>query len=154
MAEGLYHNRLFELASDITPFQNLALDASGEKISRLCGSKVFVAISVDESGAITQIDMDIKACVLGQASAGIFAKYGVGASFDEVVSARDALNAMLKTDGPPPQGRFWELRYLHSVADFPPRHASVLLVFDAAVQAFEKITTTKGDEDDSKYCRA
>jgi NifU-like protein involved in Fe-S cluster formation len=44
---------------------------------------------------------------------------------------------MLRSGGPPPEGRFWELRHLEAVRDYPPRHASTLLVFEAAVAAIE-----------------
>ena len=45
---------------------------------------------------------------------------------------------MLKEGGPPPEGRFWELRHLEPVADYPPRHASTLLAFEAAVAAIDE----------------
>ena len=45
---------------------------------------------------------------------------------------------MLKEGGPPPEGRFWELRHLEPVADYPPRHTSTMLAFEAAVAAIEE----------------
>jgi NifU-like protein involved in Fe-S cluster formation len=45
---------------------------------------------------------------------------------------------MLKEGGPPPSGRFWELRHLEGVRDYPARHASTMLAFDAAVDALEQ----------------
>jgi len=44
----------------------------------------------------------------------------------------------LKERGAPPEGRFWELRHLQGVKDYPPRHASTMLAFDAAVEACEQ----------------
>jgi NifU-like protein involved in Fe-S cluster formation len=44
---------------------------------------------------------------------------------------------MLKDKGPPPDNLFWELRYLQAVAEYPPRHASALLAFDAALEAID-----------------
>jgi NifU-like protein involved in Fe-S cluster formation len=46
---------------------------------------------------------------------------------------------MLKQAGPPPAGRFWELRHLEGVRDYPSRHASTLLAFEAAAEAAEQI---------------
>ena len=55
----------------------------------------------------------------------------------EIAAARDALRAMLSAGAAPPQGRFWELRHLEGVRDYPPRHASTALAFEAAVAAAE-----------------
>ena len=53
------------------------------------------------------------------------------------MTARDDLFAMLKNGAQPPQGKFWELRHLQAVADYPIRHTSTMLAFDAAVSALE-----------------
>ena len=50
-------------------------------------------------------------------------------------SARDALRAMLKEGGPPPEGRFADLAMLAPVKDYPPRHASTMLAFEATADA-------------------
>ena len=81
--------------------------------------------------------MDPKACALGQAATSILAEHAVGATVLEIRAARDALRAMLKDGAPPPEGRFWELRHLEPVADYPPRHVSTLLAFEAAVAAID-----------------
>lgn len=133
----LYHNRILELAASIAHVGRLA-DAEGSvlKVSRVCGSTVNVDLKLDEAGErVLAIAVDPKACALGQAATSILAEHAVGASVDEIVAARDALHAMLKDGAPPPQGRFWELRHLEPVADYPPRHASTLLAFEAAVAA-------------------
>ena len=135
----LYHNRILELAAGIPHVGNLA-DAEGSslKVSRVCGSTVQVDIQLDETGeVIKEIAVDPKACALGQAATAILAENAVGAPIVEIIAARDALKAMLKEGGPPPEGRFWELRHLEAVADYPPRHTSTMLAFEAAVAAIE-----------------
>jgi NifU-like protein involved in Fe-S cluster formation len=47
--------------------------------------------------------------------------------------------AMLKEGGPPPGGKWADLAWLAPVRDYPPRHASTLLVFDAVVEALDRI---------------
>ena len=42
---------------------------------------------------------------------------------------------MLKTGGPAPEGRFVDLKALEPVKDYPARHASTLLAFEAAAEA-------------------
>jgi NifU-like protein involved in Fe-S cluster formation len=59
----------------------------------------------------------------------------IGASVQELEAARDALSGMLKAGGPAPQGRFADLAVLEVVKDYPARHASTLLAFEAAVEA-------------------
>lgn len=136
----LYHNRILELAAGI-PHVGRLPDAEGSvlKVSRVCGSTVNVDVKLDPAGErVTEIAVDPKACALGQATTSILAEHAVGATITEIRAARDALRAMLKDGAPPPEGRFWELRHLEPVADYPPRHVSTLLAFDAAVAAIEE----------------
>jgi NifU-like protein involved in Fe-S cluster formation len=135
----LYHNRILELAAGIPNLGRLP-DAEGTslKVSRVCGSTVNVDVALDAAGErVVAIAVDPKACALGQAATSILAEHAVGATVAEIRAARDALRAMLKDGAPPPGGLFWELRHLEPVADYPPRHASTLLAFDAAVAAID-----------------
>lgn len=141
----LYHNRVLELAADI-PNVGVLSDAHGSatKVSRICGSTVRVDIKLDASGEqVSDIAVDPKACALGQAATSILSEHAVGASVSEIQAARDALAAMLKEGGAPPRGRFWELRHLEGVRDYPPRHASTLLAFEAALAAIETARTMR-----------
>lgn len=141
----LYHNRVLELAADI-PNVGALSDAHGSatKVSRICGSTVRVDIKLDASGEqVSDIAVDPKACALGQAATSILSEHAVGASVSEIQAARDALAAMLKEGGAPPRGRFWELRHLEGVRDYPPRHASTLLAFEAALAAIETARTMR-----------
>ena len=140
MAVDLYHNRVLELASEIPHLGALdAPEASVEKLSRICGSTVRVDIVLDEAGThVEAIAVEPKACALGQAATSVLARNAMGAPVAEIVAARDALKAMLKEGGAPPEGRFWELRHLAGVADYPPRHTSTMLAFEAAVAAINE----------------
>lgn len=136
--DGLYHSRVLELAADISRVGRLAAPmGSSTKVSRVCGSTVTVDLDLKD-GKIADLGMDVEACALGQAAAAILAKNGVGASVEEIVAARDGLKAMIKEGAPPPEGRFWELRHLEGVRDYPPRHTSTMLAFEAAVAAIEQ----------------
>lgn len=139
----LYHNRVLELAADIPNVGALAdADGSATKVARICGSTVKVDVKLDEKGqAVTEIAVDPKACALGQAATAILSENAVGASYDELVAARDQLRAMLKEGGPAPKGRFWELRHLEGVRDYPPRHGSTILAFEAILEAIEDART-------------
>ncbi|MDZ4761004.1 MAG: iron-sulfur cluster assembly scaffold protein [Alphaproteobacteria bacterium] len=135
----LYHNRVLELAADI-PNAGRLTDPGGSslKVSRICGSTATVEVKLDAEGRIAEIAVEPRACALGQAAASILARGAVGKSLAEIKAARDALKAMLKEGAEPPSGDFWELRHLAPVRDYPPRHASTMLAFEAAVEAMER----------------
>ena len=142
MTADLYHNRVLELAGNIPQVGRLdAPDASAHKVSRICGSEVTVDLKIDpETGTISEIGVWPKACALGQATTSILAANAVGATPAEIIAARDGLRDMLKTEAPPPEGRFWEVRHLQGVKDYPQRHQSTLLPFEAAVAALESLS--------------
>jgi NifU-like protein involved in Fe-S cluster formation len=135
----LYHNRVLELAADIPHAGRLA-DPQGSslKVSRVCGSTVAVDVNLDAEGRIAEIGVEPKACALGQAATSILASHAIGRSLEEIETARDALKAMLKDGAEPPQGEFWELRHLQPVRDYPPRHTSTMLAFEAAAEAMRE----------------
>ena len=135
MIDDLYSARILKLAANMPRAGRLASPgATSEKVSRLCGSKVVVDI-VMAGGEVADFAQDVRACALGQASAAILGEHVVGASAEDLVAARDALRAMLKSGAQPPQGRFADLAVLAQVRDFPARHASTLLAFEAAAEA-------------------
>lgn len=141
----LYHNRVLELAAEIPHLGTLAnAEATVEKVSRICGSTVRVDIKLNTAGThVEAIAVDPKACALGQAATSILAEHAPGAAIEEIIAARDSLKAMLKDGAEPPEGRFWELRHLQGVADYPPRHTSTLLAFEAAVAAISEALTAR-----------
>lgn len=133
----LYHPRIFELAGDIARVGRLAApQGTATKVSKVCGSEVTVDVRLD-GDTIADFAIEVEACALGQASAAVLAQHAVGATVSEIAAARDALFAMLKQDGPPPAGRFWELRHLEGVRAYPQRHTSVLLAWEATLAAVE-----------------
>lgn len=146
MAGDLYHNRVLELAADIPNVGSLEhADGHAHKVSRVCGSEVTVEIRLAEDGeTISAIAVDSKACALGAATLSILSEHAVGATISEVRAARDALRAMLKEGATPPEGRFWELRHLAGVADYPQRHMSTMLAFEAAVAAIDHALEKRG----------
>ncbi|MBL8544204.1 MAG: iron-sulfur cluster assembly scaffold protein [Hyphomonadaceae bacterium] len=136
--DDLYHPRIMELAADIPHVGRLdAPDGAATKVSRVCGSVVTVELKLKD-GVVSEIAVHPKACALGQAATGVLAMHAIGATPAEIRQARDGLRAMLKEGGPPPAGRFWELRHLEGVRDYPPRHASTMLAFDAACEALDQ----------------
>ncbi|WP_209503969.1 MULTISPECIES: iron-sulfur cluster assembly scaffold protein [unclassified Ruegeria] len=131
----LYSGRILALAADIPYLERLEdPDATVKKRSPLCGSTVTVDIKVRD-GQISAFGQDVKACALGQASASVVGDAIIGASRAQVEAARDQLAAMLKTGGPAPDAPFDGLEVLMPARDYKNRHASILLVLDAAAEA-------------------
>lgn len=140
MIDDLYSARILGLVANIPRAGRLAApDASAEKTAKLCGSRIVVDVTVRD-GKVADFAQDVAACALGQASAAILGARVVGADLSEIELARDALRAMLKSGGPPPEGRFAELAVLEPVKDYPARHASTLLAFEATVEAVRMAT--------------
>ena len=98
-----------------------------------------------KDGAVVDFGMEAKACALGQAAASIVARNIIGARAEDVCRLREKMRAMLKEGGDPPHqdaalgARWKDLESLVSIRDYPQRHASVLLVFEAACACVEAV---------------
>jgi len=135
----LYSQRILALAGSLEAGSRLpAPDATVKKTSRICGSSVEVDLVV-ENGVVSAYGHEVEACALGQTSAAVMANHIMGATPAELRALRDTMRAMLKQNGPPPDGRWDDLKYLQPVREFPPRHASTMLVFEAVVACLDQI---------------
>jgi NifU-like protein involved in Fe-S cluster formation len=135
----LYSQKILELAANAVQPPRLAdADASARKVSRVCGSLIEVDLIVRD-GVITGYGHHLSACALGQTSAAVVAREIVGTRAAEFLQLRDQMHAMLKENGPVPEGKWSDLAYLEPVREYKARHMSTLLVFDAVVEALEKI---------------
>lgn len=138
MIDDLYSAKILKLAANMPRAGRLdAPDGTSEKISKLCGSRIVVDVKV-KGGEVVDFAQEVKACALGQAAAAILGENVVGAKLDEIETARDQLRSMLKSGGPAPSGRFKDLAVLAPVKDYPQRHASTLLAFEAAADAVRR----------------
>ena len=136
MIDELYSARILSLAANLPHSGRLAEpQGTGERVAKLCGSKAIVDITLDAEGRIADFAQDVKACALGQAAAGVLGESVIGASLDEIETARDAMLAMLKSGGEGPVGRFEGLRALKLVAGYPARHASTMVAIEATLDA-------------------
>ncbi|KKC36603.1 nitrogen fixation protein NifU [Devosia epidermidihirudinis] len=135
----LYSQKILDLAGNaVQPGRLAHADASARKVSRVCGSVIEVDVVVRD-GMIAEYGHEISACALGQTSAAVVAREVIGTPIGEFRSLRDSMHAMLKDNGAPPTGKWSDLAYLEPVREYRARHMSTLLVFDAVVEALEKI---------------
>lgn len=139
MLDDIYNKQILTFAGSIPRLGRLdSPDATATAHSRLCGSTVTVDLKMD-GDVVTDFAHEVKACALGQASSSIMARNVVGAHADELREVRETMRKMLKENGPPPEGRFGELKFLEPVRDYKARHASTMLTFDAVVDAIGQI---------------
>lgn len=143
MLEDLYNERILQHAANIPRTERLAdPQASARKESRLCGSRVTVDLSLRD-GVVSDYGQEVKACVLGQCSASLMGQTVIGQTPEQLRQVRDAMRAMLKEEGPAPQGDWAELEILRPAIGYRSRHASILLPFDAVVAALDEIEASR-----------
>ena len=136
MIDDLYSARILSLAANLPHSGRLAApQGTAERVAKLCGSRATVDVVLDDEGRIRDFAQAVKACALGQAAAGVVGESVLGASASEILEARDAMLAMLKSGGDGPEGRFEGLRVLKQVADYPARHASTMVALEATLDA-------------------
>jgi len=143
MLDDVYNAKILELAGNIPRIGRLDRpDASARAHSRLCGSTVTVDVKMDD-GRVSDFAHEVKACALGQSSSSIMARTIIGSTPEELRSVRQTMHKMLKENGPPPNGRWADLKFLEPVRDYKARHASTMLTFDAVVDAVDQIEGRK-----------
>ncbi len=140
MISDLYSGPILDAAAGIPPARRLeAPDASAKKVSRVCGSEVEVDVRM-EDGVVVDFGMTARACALGQAAASLVAQNVIGVTAEELLVLRDEMRAMLKGNGPPPSGERWRgLAALEAIRDYPQRHASTMLVFEAVADCLTQL---------------
>ncbi|MEL6577065.1 MAG: iron-sulfur cluster assembly scaffold protein [Pseudomonadota bacterium] len=134
----LYSQRILALAAALPHAGRLeAADGSAKKRSPLCGSTVTVDVALDDEGRVSAFAQDVKACALGQSSASVLGEAVIGRDRDEIAAGRDALYAMLKSGGDAPGAPYGELEALLPARDYKNRHASIMLAWDATLEAID-----------------
>lgn len=146
MIDDVYNSKILGFAGNIGRIGRLAdPDATATAHSKLCGSTVTIDLEMRDD-VVTDFAHVVKACALGQASSSIMARHVVGASAGELRQVRETMRRMLKENGPPPNGRFDDLKYLEPVRDYKARHASTMLTFDAVVDAIDQIEKKQAEK--------
>jgi len=135
----LYSKKILEFAGNIpltTPLDTFSGTAT--RRSPMCGSNLQVWITVN-GGKITNFSHEVKTCALGQASSAIIAEQIIGLNIDQVKLGRDQLFNMLTKNGPIPQNPFENLEVLLPAVAYKNRHASIMLSFEAIIDAYANI---------------
>lgn len=146
MLSDIYTDKLLAAASSLPPGRRL--DGPGvytaRRTSRVCGSEMEIDVWL-EAGVVRDVAVRARACALGQAAAGLFVPLLIGARPDEIRRAHDDVLAMLKSGAPLPRDPRWAaLAPLSAIRDYPQRHASTMLVFEAAVDCVDQAENLSG----------
>lgn len=135
MTSPLYNLEILKLAASTAGLNRLdSPQASVEKRSPTCGSRVRIDIDIDPHGKVRALGADLHACALGQASTALMVAHARGQSARDLADARDALRAYLKGQRPEP-GDWPGLEVFEPARKHAGRHASILLAFEAAAEA-------------------
>ncbi len=134
----LYSRRILALTTAIPHQGRLeSFDGTAMRRSPHCGSSVNIYLSLD-GNRIADFGQELRACALGQASAAVLGSAVIGSDRAQIATARDQLHAMLKEAGTPPTAPFAELEALLPARDYPNRHASIMLAWDATLDAMDQ----------------
>lgn len=135
----LYSKRILALAADIPHLGKLEnADGSAMKRSPQCGSTVTAHVRMD-GDRIADFGQEVRACALGQASAGVLGQAVIGATRADLARGAAQLTAMLKDGGPVPDAPWQGLEVLIPARDYPNRHASIMLGWLAALEAIDAV---------------
>lgn len=135
MAEALYTIDILRLAASTANWPRLGQpDGSAERRSPTCGSRISIDITLGDDGTVAGIGLAVSACALGQASAAILAAATVGRDAEAILAARTGLADYLA--GATDQLPAWPgIEPLAPARGYPARHPSILLAFDATLDA-------------------
>ena len=140
MPAALYNSTILRLATTI-PHQHRLPDAqaSADRRSPICGSRVTVDVRLDEEGRIAALGQEVRACALGQASAALMGEHAVGRTLSELDAARDALTDFLAGAREDP-GDWPGLDIFAPARPHSARHPSIRLAFEAVAEAARAAT--------------
>lgn len=134
-----YTAEILQLSTEIPHLGTLLPPATMVTVvSPVCGSRISLSVLLAD-GRVERFAWEIEACALGQASAALVGARAVGWRLEEVDSAAQALDALLKSNAPLPQPLAW-LAPMIPVQSVPQRHGSVLLPLRAFQKAFSSST--------------
>jgi NifU-like protein involved in Fe-S cluster formation len=135
MSAALYNSTILRLATSIPHQQRLAdAQASADRRSPICGSRVTVDVRLDADGRVVELGQEVRACALGQASAALMGEHAIGRTLAELDAARDALTAFLAGAREDP-GDWPGLEIFAPARPHSARHPSIRLAFEAVAEA-------------------
>jgi len=136
MSATLYTTEILRLAASLgDPHDLQREDGRADLRSPTCGSRIVLAVQLDDGRRVERLSMQVQACAFGQASAALLERYSRGRTHDEVSEAMLGLSRWLASDhdDDPWPG----ISALAPARDRKGRHGAILLPFRALLAAIE-----------------
>jgi NifU-like protein involved in Fe-S cluster formation len=133
----LYTTEILRLAASLGEPKELEReDGRAELRSPTCGSRIAVAVQLDELRRIRFVSQQVHACAFGQASAALLEKHATGRTHNEVAEGLVGLSRWLGGDREEAAG--WPgLSVLEPARSRRSRHGAIMLPFRALLAAIE-----------------
>ena len=137
MNAPLYTTEILRLAASLQePHPLEREDGRAELRSPMCGSRVSLAVQLDEERRIERLSMEVHACAFGQASAALVDRHCRGLTHDDISDAMLKLSRWLADEREEATG--WpQLAALAPARSRRSRHGAILLPFRALLAAIE-----------------
>ena len=137
MSAVLYTTEILRLAASLGEPRPLEReDGRAELRSPTCGSRITLAVQLDETRRIERLSMEVHACAFGQASAALVERHSHGRTHDEVSAAMLALSHWLASTHDD-DGAWPGISALAPARPRKGRHGAILLPFRALLAAIE-----------------
>lgn len=137
MTTPLYTTEVLRLAASLNePHLLEHEDGRAELRSPTCGSRIILAVQLDEHRRVQRLSMEVHACAFGQASAALVERHSRGRTHDEVSEMMLALSHWLAGDRED-CGDWPGISALASARSRKARHGAILLPFRALLAAME-----------------
>jgi len=138
MTSPAYTTEILRLAASLTEAHPLEReDGRAELRSPTCGSRIAIAIKLDEDRRIELLSQEVKACAFGQASAALVERHGVGRNHGEIADALVSLSRWLAEEQEE-CGEWPGIAVLEPARSRKGRHGAILLPFRALLKAIEE----------------
>ena len=137
MTGPLYTTEILRLAASLQEERDLDReDGRAELRSPTCGSRISMAVELDDDRRVRMISQRVHACAFGQASAALLQQHAVGRAHDEVADAVVGISRWLAQEQE--EAATWPgLEVLAPARPRKGRHGAILLPFRALLAAIE-----------------
>ena len=137
MNRPLYTTEILRLAASLQEMRELEReDGRAEVRSPTCGSRITIAVQLDDDRRVHTVSQQVHACAFGQASAALVQQHAVGRAHDEVADALVTISRWLAQE----QEEAGDWPGIDALAPARPRksrHGAILLPFRALLAAIE-----------------
>jgi NifU-like protein involved in Fe-S cluster formation len=137
MSKPLYTTEVLRLAASLQEMRELEReDGRAELRSPTCGSRITIAVALDDDRRVQMISQKVHACAFGQASAALVQQHAIGRAHDEVAEALVTISRWLAHEQDE-AGDWPGMSLLEPARPRKSRHGAILLPFRALLAAME-----------------